>query len=256
VTPSAAGGLELSARDRQVLQATADLRLITGGQLMRLVFRAPAATSHNARIARRCLQRLTATGLLWRLERRVGGIRAGSSSYVYALSPAGGRALGEATSRGRSREPSLTFQDHTLTVSEIYVQLFEHHYLHPFEELVVETEPSCWRSLDDGSGGILKPDLLVTAITPDEERWLYIEVDRGTEHIAAIQRKVALYRAHQRSGREQARLGGFPAVLWLVPNQHRATQLRRYLEPANREQRGLHTVAIEGDVIKQLTERR
>ena len=256
MTPSAAGGWELSARDRQVLQAAADLRLVTGGQLMRLSFGSPTATSHNARIARRCLQRLTAEGLLWRLRRRVGGIRAGSSSYVYALSPAGGRQLGEQASRGRAREPSLTFQDHTLTVSEIYVQLFEHHYLHPFKELVVETEPSCWRSLDDGSGGILKPDLLVTSLTPDEERWLFIEVDRGTEHVAAIQRKVALYEAHQRSGREQARLGGFPAVLWVVPSEQRAIQLRQYLRAANREQPGLHTVALEGELIKRLTERR
>ena len=254
--PSAAGGLELSARDRLVLQAAADLRLVTAGQLMRLVFGAPAANTDNARIARRCLQRLTTTGLLWRMARRVGGLRAGSSSYIYALSPAGGRQLGQKTGRGRSRQPSLTFQDHTLTVSEIYVQLFEYHYLHPFEELVVETEPSCWRSLDDGSGGILKPDLLVTALTPDEERWLFIEVDRGTEHVAAIQRKVALYQAHQRSGREQARLGGFPAVLWIVPSEQRATQLRHYLRTANREQPGLHTVAQEGELIKQLTERR
>ncbi len=46
-----------------------------------------------ARIARRVLARLTELGVLARLERRIGGLRAGSSGYVYYLGPAGQRLV-------------------------------------------------------------------------------------------------------------------------------------------------------------------
>lgn len=249
---SAARDQEVSDRDRQVLRAVLALRLVTGGQLMRLVFGSPTATSQNARIARRCLQRLTEAGLLWRLHRRVGGIRAGSSSYVYAVSPAGARALGESIGRGRQREPSLTFLNHTLAVSEVYVRLYEALYQHKFDELHAETEPRCWRNLEDGSSAVLRPDLLVTASTPTEDVWAFVEVDLGTEHVAAVQRKVALYEVHWRSGREQARLGGFPQVMWLVPDTRRQRQLRGYLRRAARDRPGLHTVVLQDDFINQL----
>ena len=89
MTEQLGGGPNLGPRDRQLLLAAARLRLVTGGQLQRLIFAGPDASSQNARIARRCLERLTTQRLLQRLDRRVGGLRAGRNSYGYAVTPAG-----------------------------------------------------------------------------------------------------------------------------------------------------------------------
>lgn len=76
--PRGAREVELSVRDRAVITTVDNLRLVTGGQLQRLFFADASAGSTNARVARRCLQRLTDLGLLVRPARRVGGLRAGS----------------------------------------------------------------------------------------------------------------------------------------------------------------------------------
>jgi hypothetical protein len=180
-------------------------------------------------------------------------VRGGSSSYVYALSPTGGKVIGKPNMRGRQREPSLTFMSHTLAVAEQYVRLHEAHYQDVLDELDVQTEPHCWRPLGDGSGGILKPDLLVTARTPDEDLWAFVEVDRSTEHSAAIQRKLALYAAYRATGREQARLGGFPQILWLVPNNDRQRRLQGYLASVRRTAPGLHQAVLNDNFINYLT---
>lgn len=218
-------GGALGARDRQILSAAADLRLVTGGQLQRLVFAGPSATSQNTRIARRSLERLTNQHLLQRLLRRVGGLRAGSSSYVYALTPSGADAIGQQVSRGRVREPRLTFLTHQLAVAEAFVQLHEACYRGDLVDLAIETEPTCWRPLDDGTGSVLKPDLFLIAGHAEHELLAFVEVDNGTEHAAALGRKAALYQAHYSTGTEQRTQGVFPEVLWVAPSPARAMQL-------------------------------
>lgn len=219
-------GRGLGPRDQQLLLAAARLRLVTGGQLQRLVFAGPDASSQNARIARRALERLTTKGLLQRLDRRLGGLRAGSSSYVYAVTPTGAAAIGWSVGRSRVRDPSLTFLGHQLAVAEVLVQLHEADFAGVFLDLDVQTEPSCWRPLDDGTGSILKPDLYALVTLVDHERLAFIEVDNGTEHAAALKRKAALYAAHYASGHEQRIEGVFPEVLWVAPDARRAEQLR------------------------------
>ena len=223
-------GVGLGPRDEQLLLAAARLRLVTGGQLQRLVFAGPDASTQNARIARRCLERLTAQHLLQRLERRVGGLRAGSSSYVYAIAPAGAAAIGWSIGRSRVHDPSLTFLRHQLAVAEVFVRLHEARHADVFLDLAVQTEPTCWRPLDDGTGSILKPDLYALVALAAHERLAFIEVDNSTEHAAALKRKAALYAAHYASGYEQRAEGVVPEVLWVAPDAHRAQQLRDAFE--------------------------
>ena len=244
-------GAGLGPRDRQLLTDVADLRLVTGGQLQRLAFAGPDATTTNSRIARRALQRLTERGLLQRLERRVGGIRAGSSSYVYAITPAGSEAVGRHLSRRSSTRPSLTFMRHQLAVAEVYVALRGALHAGRLEGLVIETEPTCWRPLDDGSA--LKPDLSVVATRPHDEQLAFIEVDNNTEHAEALARKLALYRAHYDSGREQAQEGVFPEVLWLSDEPRRLEQLERAFE-RNHQPAGLHRALTTTAGIHYITE--
>lgn len=219
-------GETLSDRDRRLLGDVADLRLVTGRQLQRLAFTGAGASSQNARIARRTLERLTRLGLLQRLHRRVGGLRAGSSSFVYAITPAGAQAIRRQVGRGRAREPSLTFLNHQLAVAEVVVELRSAHDDGVLQELDIETEPVCWRPLDDGTGSVLKPDLFITAVLADEELLAFVEVDNDTEHAAALARKTALYQAHYAAGREQQAEGVFPEVLWLAASERRREQLQ------------------------------
>lgn len=242
----------LGARDVEILRATSNLRLVTGGQLRRLVFAGPTASSTNTRIARRSLARLTTLNFLQRLERRVGGIRAGSSSYVYALTPQGAGAIGERASRSRLREPSLTFALHQLAIAEVVVQLHELRDRGEISELRLTYEPACWRPLHDGTGSALKPDLFAVIGRSDSELVVFIEVDNGTEHAGALARKLALYRDHYASGHEQRVEGVFPEVLWQVPDDRRAQQLstaiQRFAGPR------LHRVLVGQELLDYLTD--
>lgn len=244
-------GAALSERDRRLLIDVADLRLVTGSQLQSLIFSGPQASSSNDRIARRSLERLTRVGLVKRLHRRLGGIRAGSSSYVYAITPAGARAIGRQV--GRVHEPQLTFLTHQLAIAQVVVDLRAARDRGLIQELRIETEPVCWRSLDDGSGSILKPDLFVSAATTTEEFLAFVEVDNDTEHAAALDRKTALYRAHYAGGREQQAEGIFPEVLWLAEDERRRAQLRVACD-RQAGLSGLHRVLTPEGLIRYITE--
>src|SRR5437016_3555684 len=92
------GGLEqlreqLSERDLAVLRSVQEHRFLTALHLQELHFTDHSSPEAQARIRRRVLARLTRDRLLARLDRRVGGIRGGSGSYVYGLGQVGGRLL-------------------------------------------------------------------------------------------------------------------------------------------------------------------
>ena len=235
--------LETTDRDMAIVGTVSDLRLATAGQLERLHFPVPGAHATAltaARTARRTLERLVRDRLLVRLERRVGGIRAGSASFIYALGPVGQRVLslsgtGQAGPRRRFREPSALFVAHTLAVSELYVRLHEAARLGQLQLLGrIETEPSCWRSISTvGGRALLKPDLfVVTGNDEYEYRW-FVEVDLGTEHSPAVVRKCQAYEAYYRSGFEQAEHGVFPRVLWVALDDVRGERLRAVISGAS-----------------------
>lgn len=244
------GGEQLSDRDRAVLTTVGSFRLVTGGQLQRLFFAEDTDDgSGNPRIARRVLQRLTDLRLLHRLERRLGGLRAGSSSFTYALTPAGGRIIGWAVGRGQKREPSLTFARHTLAVTEVAVQLHEAHRGGLLDSLQLQAEPICWRELGGYDGALLKPDLFAIAGRGDVEHLAWVEVDLGTEHGPALVRKARLYERYFRSGREQSRLDAFPRVIWLVPDDKRQHFIERALQGAGGLTQDLHRVRLRADPV-------
>lgn len=228
---------DLSDRERAVLLGLADCRLLATGQLQRLHFADHATEGAASRICRRVLARLQRLGVIEHLERRIGGVRAGSASYVWRVGQVGERLLRQADEalRGRHKQPGLRFVDHVLAIAECTVQLVEADRRDDLELVTVEHEPACWRGFlgSHGSAETLKPDLYaVTANAEYEDSW-FIEVDRATESLPTVLRKCAQYERYQRSGREQAARGVFPAVLWVVPDDGRATAMtaairRRY----------------------------
>lgn len=243
----------LSDRDRAVLRTLRQLRLATGEQLERLHY---ADTTPRQR--RRALARLTSHRLISRLDRTIGGVRAGSAGSVFALDLAGQRLTGPSgPARGlrieRPWTPGLPFLAHTLATTELYVRLALADRAGRVELLAFEAEPASWRRFQTRAGWTtLKPDAAVRLGTgPYEDHW-FIEVDRGTEAPATIERKANVYRSYWSSGREQAALGVFPRVLWLVPDQPRVELLTDVLRRPSADDWQLHTVARFADAMGRL----
>jgi Replication-relaxation len=210
---------QLGPRDLGVARYVAELRFVSGSQLARLCF-----GGTTPRAARQGLLRLTRLGVLERLPRPVGGVRAGSAGFVYCLGLAGQRLaidlgwLPEHRTR-RSLTPGMLFVRHALMVSELHVRLIEAERRGDFDLLALNGEPACWRK---GGSLVVKPDSFVRLGFKDFEYSYFIEVDRATSGSRAIGSQIERYLAYYASGQEQAECGVFPLVLWLVPDERRA----------------------------------
>lgn len=109
----------LSERDMAMLRDLEDLRLLTGNQLRRLHFPDGDPTTQGRKV-RAALKRLSGLGVIVRLSRRVGGVRAGSEGFVVGLSGWGHAVLDlDNPTPGRHRrviETKPAFQAHALAV--------------------------------------------------------------------------------------------------------------------------------------------
>lgn len=227
---------ELSARiddrDRQVLSDLARVRLATGLQLQRL-HHGPV-DDEAARYRRlRQLKRLTRLGLTTPLQRRVGGLEAGSVSTVYALDIAGQR-LAESWD-GRKRRPSTPstpFITHTLTITELYVRLREADATGRLELVDFQAEPTAWRPFHDhgGQAVMLKPDAYAVVGTGEFEQHAFIEVDLGTTSSRRLAVKGQSYIDYHATRLEQRRVGVFPVVIWVANSTERTRVISRALQ--------------------------
>jgi hypothetical protein len=248
---------ETSSRDRQVLETVAKLRLVSGQQLERLLFTDGANPASNARLARRALSRLVERGCLGRLERRIGGVRAGAAGHVYFAT---GRALGlvaywqgQGLQRPRSRyEPSAAFARHTLAIAECYVRLVEADRAGDTELIAFETEPACWQSYV-GVGGVrqwVKPDALVRlGLDATHETRAWLEVDCGTEGRTALVRKCRAYASCYRAGGLEV----FPRVVFVATSERRTALLVEVCASMPAEDWKLFTVTTSPQMLGALT---
>lgn len=218
---------QLAPRDREIVKTLDRLRVATTGQLARLHFDELTPRS-AARQAPQALKRLADRRIATRLERQIGGLRAGSKATVWSLDLAGQRlasVCGPAGGRTCRRPwtPSLSFLAHRLAVSECYVVLVERCRAGQTELLDFDAEPYCWRryAAPHGALATLKPDAFVRLGTGDFERGAFVEVDRATEASSTLTRKLTAYRHFWESGREQERRGYFPEVVVSVPTEAR-----------------------------------
>lgn len=222
---------ECSERERAITETVARLRLVSGTQLERLFFAATTNPASRARLTRRTLARLVELELLGRLERRIGGVRAGAAGHVYYTTSGGQRLVaywqGEGLNRPRSRyEPNASFVRHTIGIAESYVQLVEADHAGVVELLEFQSEPAAWRTFI-GPGGarlMLKPDAFARlGVSTEEEDHVYLEIDCGTEGRAALTRKCRAYLMAWQAG-----TGGevFPRVVWITTTERRVALLR------------------------------
>ncbi len=224
---------QLTGRDQAILRDLARVRLLSGQQLERLHFAALATPNARGSARRRTLRRLVSAGWVTTLPRRVGGERAGSAGLLYSLDALAQRErqawvddpLANLSS-GRTRRPwaiGWLFVQHTLDVAELYVQLREAERRGELTLLRFDAEPASWFTLE---GTVtLKPDAFVVLETADWERHWWIEVDRATESLPTVQRKLDRYVHLYRSGRSGPD-GLWPRVLVTVPDERRGDHLR------------------------------
>jgi len=245
---------ELVDSDFVLIEHLATAKLLTGKQLRVLV---NAVTVYDRRALQRRLLRLTELRVLSRLNRRVGGKKAGSDSYVYALDVVGQRIV-DSEPRRQWRKPwtpSIRTLAHALAVSELYVRLTEAERRGELELLQFAAEPFCWRSFV-GPGGarlVLKPDAHVVIGVGDSEQHAWIEVDRNTESLAWITEKAKAYARYYWTGKEQSRFDVFPRCLWIAPDQQRAEGLTQALSRLPADQWQLHHVTTTNNALTALS---
>jgi hypothetical protein len=242
---------QLSTGNIAIMSDVARLHVVSGQQLRRLHY---ADGPSGRRLARFDLKRLTDQQLLSRLERRVGGQRAGSDGYVYALDIAGQRLIDPGQSRYRRPwTPGTKFLSHSLAISELYVRIKEASkgtgHLETFD-----AEPACWRVFH-GLGGqrqLLKPDAYVVTVSERYEDHWFVEVDLATEDSTKLLLKAKSYVRYWQSGREQARIGLFPRVIWIVPDKHRAQAVGNALSKLSAEGWQLFAITTAERAVDQL----
>lgn len=253
--------LALSERDIEILRTLASYRLATGEQLQRLHFTGHTTTASATRSTSRVLGRLHALRLVDRLERRIGGVHAGSAGYVWHLASAGRRILATENPTHLARvaaiEPVERTVRHTLAITEVGVRLHEESLAGQLDVIESVPEPAAWRSYLGIGGGrsILKLDLWAVTAHPDsdhEDLW-FIEVDMGREPIATVLRKATQYQTYRQTGTEQQAQGAFPRVIWLTPNQKRAGHITDALKRTHGIDNAIHTALTLDEFIDHAT---
>lgn len=227
---------ELGERDVGILRDLDRVRALSGRQLERLHFASLATQNARGSARRRTMSRLVAAGLVTTMPRRVGGERSGSAGLVYVLDSLG-RSYLHPDDTERQRRPwsvGWLFLQHTLDVAELYVRLRERerdgqlklsHYL---------AEPASWHEVN---GWLIKPDAWLVYETPQWEQHRWLEVDRGTESLPTIERKLRHYVMFGGAGLPGPR-GVVPRVLITLPDDPRLAAVRQIIaslpDPADR----------------------
>jgi hypothetical protein len=250
----------LPEKELEILEQVERFRLVRSDQVRRLFFADVESEAGRARLCRRALADLADEGILRRLERRVGGSRAGSSGQLYATTAAGKRLLaylsGEGIPSNRGvHEPGSAFVSHTLQVAELYTRLVERERAGELELVSFETEPTCWRTYTTpvGASATLKPDALARVACGEYEYASFAEVDLGTEGRGALTRKAYSFLSYYRTGREQAKEGVFPRVVWIASTKTRAEFLTAVFAGLPEEARRLLVCVHVDNAVAALT---
>jgi hypothetical protein len=241
----------LSERDWLVMQDVARLRLITGAQLERLHFAYLGAVSRPV-VRRRVLGRLVQARVLATLERRIGGVRAGSDGLIYYLDTAGQQLLATDGTARKIDPPGERYVRHVLAVTEVYVSLTEQAQAGALRLDQFEAEPASWWS--DGRGGRLKPDGYVRVSNSEQFDSWWLEVDLATEHLPTLKRKLRAYIDFYRRGQ----LGPdriMPWVLVTAPNAKRCSDIVRLIHQLSSQGEELFTVALHNDAAGVIVRR-
>lgn len=226
---------QLSERDLDILRSVDRYRFLSSRQIEALHFMGHASPESAQRTCRRVLARLRNCRVLGVLDRRIGGIRAGSEGLVYFMDTVGDRILRQGDpgrSRRRFDEPSARFLDHTLAIVDVAVELTKEMRQRGGEVVRIDPELHARRHYQGlyGTEHVVRPDLYVElAARPgdDEVHAFFVEVDLGNEALPTLLAKCQAYEDYRASGIEQADYGGFPRIVWAMDAFKSVTVERR-----------------------------
>lgn len=240
----------LSSRDLKIMDSVARLGVLSADQLERLHF--ASLTGRSRQVVRgRVLRRLATWRVLAPLGRRVGGTRRGSARTVYALDTIGQRLVAERRAAEqptvrvrRPHPPGDRFLAHALAVSELHVAVATNAARAGMALETFDAEPAAW--WPDGFRGWLKPDAYVRLSTPAFDDHWWVEVDRATESLPTLTRKLTAYLDFWQRG-QLGPNGVMPRVLISTITEARQHAIRdlvaRLPEPAD----GLFVVTLDRD---------
>lgn len=223
----------LSPQHTQLLTLLGTYRFMRTDQFVALLKDSFSSHRSATRQLQRHLAYLEQQKLIYRLQRRIGGWEKGSGTNIWALTEAGYKLVFATTIRHRRRRYSVDFVDHTLEVTQASVDIIttvatlkktNSHYT-----CTLEQEPKAWRDYLSriGDKRTLKPDLTASIYGPEFTDHYFFEIDRATENLTRIMRKMHIYGNYLATGAEQDALGVFPAVVWVVPTTTRRDTLAR-----------------------------
>ena len=245
---------QLSERCTTPLPHLARVRLLTGAHLDRLLAHPDTTPETTARDRRRIMTRLHNLGLVTTLQRRIGGVRAGSAGHIYTLTPTGHRVLAALHNQPcpphikKPTTPGTLFLAHTLAISDIYVRLIEASRHHKVTLSSFVTEPRCWQST--GHGDYLKPDsYCVLSTTTHQDCW-WLEIDQATESLPRIRTKSRAYLdylTHGGIGPDNVP----PRILYTAPDTPRTNAIKQLITTLTTESE-LISVTTHADVPKFL----
>ncbi|MHA7268377.1 replication-relaxation family protein [Arthrobacter sp. HLT1-20] len=258
----------LSRRDQDILASVDRYRFLTAKHIQALHFTDHGSESSASRTCRLVLSRLRSLRILGVLDRRIGGIRAGSEGLVYYADTAGDRLQrGTASVRARKRfdEPSARFLDHTLAIGDMAAGIREAAMAHGAEVVRIDPEHAATRTYADNYSvaQVLRPDLYVelAASADDEEVCaFFIEVDLGHESLPTLLGKCTAYEDYRSTGIEQHQFGGFPNVIWAMDAYRETTAVRRRkslqdaLERNSRPSPGLYRIYALADAAEAVVQ--
>ena len=115
--------IELTEKERKILTLLAQCRYATTKQIVALYFQDSQHSRTAFRRANLLLTKLKNHQLVRHLERRIGGVRAGSGSFVWHITIKGLKALHRPQRFKNKYEPTAHHLEHTLAVTQAYVFL-------------------------------------------------------------------------------------------------------------------------------------
>ena len=255
----------LTSRDRMILELLKKTRSLFTYHIRRVCFTDSANKHAATRSANRNLKKLRDLGLIDVLtNRRIGGIRSGSSSYIWYLTEQGNRLLDldkkykdDAPKRTRFSEPADSTLSHQMAVNETYVQLTEiANEVDGFKIKEVLFEPNNWQYFEfNGKKEILKPDLSIVVSHHGFEYRFNIEMDLGSESVDYIINKCARYLKYLKTGIEQKRHEVFPIVLFIVKDEKRRCKLETAIKTRFKKQSNIFLFITAAEFNRIITSR-
>ena len=232
-----APAMHLTERDKQVILAVYQHRLLRRDQIEQLFFTQTSACNQR-------LMRLYQHGYLRRIFKPVSF---GASQAIYAIDKHGARLViqelgiphSQINWKPKQRPVELMFLEHTLAIAEVYINLAQWIQKKPDTDLLFWKRESkeLTDRVSDPEGKLkhlsIAPDAFFGIQTPAGKSYFFIEVDMGTMALTRYRRKIIAYRQYWKTGK-YSQVYGFKSfrVITIALSEQRLANLEQVARDA------------------------